>query len=442
MKRVIERIQPAEPLIPARLRVAAYARISCAKDAMLHSLAAQVDFYRKTIHERPDYLFAGVYADEALTGTKDRRPEFQRLLADCRAGKIDRVLTKSISRFARNTVDLLKTVRELRQLGVDVHFEEQNIHSMSGDGELMLAILASYAQAESLSASENQKWRVQKNFREGKPVGPSLMYGYDCRGGQFEVIPEEAETIRMIYQDYLSGMGKNAIMRKLIRLGTPTKRGGKWTETCVTGILRNEKLVGDLLLQKTWVTDHLTKRKRKNHGELPQYYVAGHHEAIISRATFEAVQDEIARRAALAAGGKKPETSAFTGMILCSRCGANFRRKINAAGTKYARATWACATYTNRGKAFCPAKRVPEDILIDKCAEALGLAECDATQIAAQFAARVAGISIPEDGVLVFAFKDETQMAVHWAHRSRRESWTPEMKKAARAAAQRRWQNG
>ena len=181
LPKIIRKVETTIPSLPQRKRVAAYARVSSGKDAMLHSLSAQVSYYSNLIQRNPEWCYAGVYIDEALTGTKDNRKDFQRLLEDCRAGKIDRVLTKSISRFARNTVTLLETVRELKALGVDVYFEEQNIHSMNGDGELMLTILASYAQEESLSVSENCKWRIRNQFKSGELVNWHSMYGYRIR---------------------------------------------------------------------------------------------------------------------------------------------------------------------------------------------------------------------------------------------------------------------
>ena len=187
------------------LRVAAYARVSSGKDSMLHSLSAQVSYYSSMIQKHPGWLYCGVYADEALTGTKDSRENFQRLLTDCREGKIDLVITKSISRFARNTVTLLETVRELKELGVDVFFEEQNIHTMSTDGELMMTILAAYAQEESRSVSENQKWKVKRQFEDGKPWDGTLL-GYRYRDGKYVIHPQEAEVVRRIFRDYLSGL--------------------------------------------------------------------------------------------------------------------------------------------------------------------------------------------------------------------------------------------
>lgn len=416
---------------PTKKRVAAYARVSCGKDEMLHSLAAQVSCYSKLIQSRPDWYYAGVYADEALTGTKGSRPEFQRLLTDCWAGLIDAVITKSISRFARNTVMLLETVRELKSLGIGVYFEEQNIDSMSADGELMLTILAGYAQEESRSVSENCKWRVRKNYQEGKPANHIRIYGYDYNNGALTIIPEEAEVVRMIFSDYLGGMGKNAIMKKLVRFGIPTKCGGRWNESTVQSILTNEKFIGDLCLQKKFVADHISKRSVCNTGQLPKYYIDDNHDAIIDRATFEAVRAEMARRATKTGTSAARISSEFSGIIHCDRCGAHFRRKINNIGTKYEKVNWACATFTQRGKHECPAKRIPEDILKAKCAEALGITEYNANV----FISKIAAVHIPDDGVLIFVFQDGSERKLTWEHPSRSVSWTDEMKAAAREKA-------
>lgn len=429
----------ALPLIQTLKRVAAYARVSSGKDEMLHSLAAQVEYYRNLIQSHPEWEYAGVFADEAYTGTKSDRPEFTLLLSACRAGKLDMIITKSISRFARNTVTLLETVRELKALGVDVFFEEQNLHSASADGELMLTILASYAQEESLSVSENCKWRIRNEFKKGNPTCGILMYGYDYCDRKLVVNPQEAEIVRMIYSDYLSGMGKNAIMRKLEKLAIPTKSGGRWATNTVVSILTNEKLLGDMCLQKYYISDHLTKRKKKNSSELPQYYVEGSHEGIIDHETFEAVRAEMSRRSQKYNHPvTKPARSEFTGLITCKRCGAHFRRKINACGTKYAKPTWTCMTYSYRGKEQCPAKRIPEDILKQKCAEVMEISVYDSER----FRETVSSITVPDDNILVFTFYDGSERTITWQNRSRRESWTPAMREAARAATLRRQKNG
>ena len=249
MEKVIRKMEADIPSLPLRKRVAAYARVSSGKDAMLHSLSAQVSYYSEHIQSHPEWEYAGVYVDEALTGTKDDRDGFQRLLADCRAGKIDMVLTKSISCFARNTVTLLETVRELKTLGVDVYSEEQNIHSLSRDGELMLTILASYAQEESRSVSENCKWRIHQKFQQDIPTTTRLN-GRKIDHGKVTVIPDEAKAIALIFELRRAGMGKNGIARELNCYGIPVKRGGIWHESVVETILRNEKYQSDLLLQK------------------------------------------------------------------------------------------------------------------------------------------------------------------------------------------------
>ena len=226
----ISYIKKTEDPIPKKLRVAAYARVSSGKDAMLHSLSAQITFYSGLIQRNPDWEYAGVYADEAITGTKASRPEFQRLLCDCKAGKIDLILTKSLSRFARNTVTTLQTVRELKECGVDVWFERENIHSLSEDGEFMLTLLSAFAQEESLSASENQKWKIRKNFSEGQPT-PTRILGYKLVGDRFEMLPAEAAIVKRIYTDYLSGLGLTAICKKLMNDGVPTGNLSRCTRT-------------------------------------------------------------------------------------------------------------------------------------------------------------------------------------------------------------------
>lgn len=411
--REIRRIEPSSQPIPARKRVAAYARVSSSKDAQLQSLSAQVSYYSNFIQKRCGWEYAGVYADEALTGTKDNRPEFQRLMNDCRDGKIDIIITKSISRFARNTVTMLEAVRELRSLNIDVWFEKENIHSLSGDGELMLTILASFAQEESRSVSDNIKWRLRHKFKEGRPSS-TVIFGYKLVDGTFIVVPEEAEIVRMIFADFLGGTGKNALMKKLTSMGVPTKRGGNWNESVIDKMLRNEKYQGDMLLQKTFSEDHISKKQHPNKGELPMYYVENSHEPIIDRDTFAKVQAEIARRASFHHPSKKtPETYPFTGKIVCGQCGKNYRRKTTNPGTKYERVVWICSTFNSRGKAACPSQQIPEDVLEE-------LVDVN-----------FAGIRIPEPNTLIIVAPDGSEIERYWQHKSRSESWTDEMRRAA-----------
>lgn len=412
-----------------RKRVAAYVRVSSGKEAQLHSLSAQISYYNQYIGRRGDWELAGIYADEAMTGTKENRPEFQRLLTDCRAGKIDLVIAKSITRLARNTVTLLETARELKTLDIDIFFEKENIHTLSSDGELMLTLLASFAQEESRSASENVKWRIRKNFEQGIPSGGSML-GYRFKDGMLQVVPEEAKVVKQIFEDFLSGMGCGAIVRKLNHLGIPTKRGAPWSRTAIQTILRQEKYTGDLLLQKTYKSDHINKKKKINHGELPMYYVENSHEAIIDKATFAKVQEELRCRAKKYTFTKSSsQPYLFTGMIQCGLCGGRFNRKLSAPGKQYKKkASWICPTFHAYGKAECPSQRIPEDILIAKTSEILGHDHWDRDELCE----KIAKIMVPEHNYLVYVFHDGHMEGVHWQHPSRREIWTPEMRQKAR----------
>ena len=426
MDRIIEKIESRLPAQPKILRVAAYARVSSGKDAMLHSLSAQVSYYSDLIQNHAGWCYCSVFSDEALTGTKEARPGFQKLLTECRTGNIDLVITKSISRFARNTVTLLKTVRELKAMGVDVYFEEQNIHTISADGELMLTILASYAQEESRSASENQKWRVRKNFEEGKPWTGSVL-GYRYENGVYIVKPDEAEVVREIFADYLSGMGIEAIMKKLNAEGRTTRNGKSWTRSNVQRVLNNYSYTGNLLLQTTFREDHITKRRRTNRGELPMYHAENTHEAIIHMDDFQAVQAEMARRSA-----KHNKTThgpvkyPFTSMIVCGICGKGYRRKVTRTGP-----VWICSTFNVYGKSAYPSKQIPEGVLERAAAEALGMDAFDVDTLRN----KITAIRAKNGNDLVFCFKDGSERTVHWADRSRSESWTPEMRVAAREFA-------
>ncbi|MGI6176250.1 MAG: recombinase family protein [Christensenellales bacterium] len=423
--RVITKLEPIAPPMPRRKRVAAYARVSSGKDAMLHSLSAQVSYYSDYIQRHGEWEYIGVYADEAFTGTKDDRPEFQRLINDCRNGKTDMVITKSIARFARNTVTMLEIVRELKLLGIDVFFEKENIHSLSGDGELMLTILASYAQEESRSVSENCKWRIRKRFAQGELVSLRFMFGYRIEKGEVEVDPETADIVRMIFEDYIGGMGGSLIARKLREMGVPALRGGTWNAERVVAIIKNEKYTGNALLQKKYVADHLTKKEVWNKGRLPQYYAEDTHPAIINMETFEMAQEIMERRRNHFKNkkGVTPKSYPFTGKIVCEGCGKNYKRKV--AGDK---PYWQCSTFLQEGKDYCPAKQIPEDILHTVTAEALGLMDFEAEA----FTKRIVEIRVPEANKLVFVFRDGHLTERVWHDRSRADSWTEEMKQIAR----------
>ena len=418
------------PKLEQKKRVAAYARVSSGKDAMLHSLSAQISNYSTMIQQHSEWLYIGVYADEAKTGTKDSRENFQRLIADCRAGKIDMVITKSISRFARNTVTLLETVRELKALGVDVFFEEQNIHTMSADGELMLTILASYAQEESRSASENQKWRIRANFKEGLPWNGTVL-GYRIEDGAYVPVEDEAALVRLIYALYADGLGVYKIARHLNEAGYRTRKGNPWSQGTLLKLLKNYSYTGNLLLQSSYVSDHISKKHRINCGELPMYHAENSHEPIIPMEDFEAVQRVRQERAKIYShSADRSIISPFRGKLVCQGCGKHYLRKMVRRGP-----VWICKTYNTKGKEFCPtSKAIPEETLMTVTAEMLGINTFDE----AIFLDRVDRIEIANKNQLTYIFKDGTSVSTVWQDRSRRESWTADKREAARQNAMQR----
>lgn len=404
-----------QPKLKSKKKVSAYARVSSGKDAMLHSLSAQISHYSELIQKVSDWKYVGVYVDEAVTGTKEKRDDFQRMIADCRDGKIDMIITKSISRFARNTVTLLETVRMLKTMSIDVFFEEQNIHTISADGELMLTILASYAQEESRSASENQKWRIKKNFQEGKPWN-GVVLGYQLVDGKFQVVPEEATIVRRIYSEYLEGAGVVLIAKHLTEDGVPTMHGGVWQPHTVSKILRNYSYTGNLLLQKTFRENHITKKKMMNEGQMPRYLAEDTHEPIVDIKTFEAVQAEIELRAEqFAPKSKGKKTYPYTGLIVCAKCKKNYRRK-----TTQTQVVWICSTYNTMGKKYCTSKQVPEtvlDMIVKQVAEDIS---------------DIQKIEVDDGNTLRFYLYDGSVVTRTWQDRSRSESWTAEMREQAR----------
>lgn len=424
--------------VPCRKKVAAYCRVSTGKDAMLHSLSEQISYYSAYIQSQPAWEYAGVYADEAYTGTKGERPRFCQMLSDCRAGKIDLILTKSISRFARNTVTMLETVRELKALGVDVYFEEQNIHSISGDGELMLTILASFAQEESKSVSDNCKWRIRKDFSEGKPINLMLLYGYRSEHGQIVIHETEAAVVRDVFQPYLNGEGSIKIAANLREAKIPRRFGGAWTANHVVEMLTNEKYTGDALLQKTFVEDHLTKKQRRNMGQLDRFYAENTHPAIISHETFERAQQILAKRREMI-NVRKPTTVRYplTGKIVCGNCGAHYNRRTRSTGrNSVPRYTWQCATYSGKGKRYCPASQIPEETLIALTCEVLGVEKLTDKAVEGLEAIHVIGKNL-----LRFLLRNGRTEEREWAWESRANSWTPEMRQKASEQMKRRWQH-
>lgn len=325
-------------------RVAGYARVSTDHDDQFSSYEAQIDYYTKYIQSREDWEFVSVYTDEGITGTSTKRREgFKQMIADALDGQIDLIITKSVSRFARNTVDSLTTIRQLKEKGIEVYFEKENIWTFDGKGELLLTIMSSLAQEESRSISENCTWGQRKRFADGKVTVPfNRFLGYD-RGedGNLVVNQQEAITIRRIYQMFLQGNTYHSIANALTADGILSPGGKtKWSQSTVKSILTNEKYKGDALLQKSYTVDFLTKKTKINEGEIPQYYVEGNHEAIIDPDVFEMVQREIERRGK----GRKYHSGAhaFSSKIKCGECGCWYGSKVWHSNSKYRKTIWRC----------------------------------------------------------------------------------------------------
>jgi DNA invertase Pin-like site-specific DNA recombinase len=354
--------------------VAAYARVSVDSDELMQSLAAQVSHYSAHIQSNPSWEYAGVYADAGISGTATRnRSEFQRLLADCEKGMVDIILTKSISRFARNTVDLLKTVRHLRERNISVRFERENLDSLSPDGELMLSILASYAQEESLSISENVKWGIRKRFSQGRFLAYTI-YGYQWVEDHFEIIEREAEAIRFMYRSFADGMMLTEISDALAKQGSYNRKGKPFGKTSILRILDQEKYRGFSILQRTYVDDHITHQKKMNRGELPRFEVQGTHPVIINEELHEQVEAERERRRQAGAARWRRATC-FTGKIVCGYCGSTFTyTPYSRTGelTQFQQGHYQCSHKRKHGSKSCPSKSLPVYTLRQVCCSVIG----------------------------------------------------------------------
>ena len=347
------------------LRVAAYCRVSTDDEEQKTSYEAQISYYTEKINSNPEWQMAGIFADEGISGTQaQKRPEFLKMIRLCRQRKIDIILTKSLSRFARNTVDSLGYIRELRALGIAVISEKENINTLTAESEMLITIMSCFAQAESESISKNVSWGVRQSFKNGNvPMQYARLLGYrKGHDGNAEIIPEEAEVVKEIYRCYLDGMSMNLIADRLNEKGLTTKGGSSpYRKTVVQRILTNEKYTGDALLQKTYVTDCITKKTRKNNGELPMYLVKNHHEPIISRSDFNRVQEEMARRSAKRSiaekltkteQGKYSAKYALSELLICGECGEHYRR-VTWTAKGFKEIKWRCVSRIQYGKKKC-----------------------------------------------------------------------------------------
>ncbi len=343
-----------------KLRVAAYCRVSTDSDEQLESLQTQLKHYESYINANPDWEFAGLYYDEGITGTKkEKRPELLRMISDCENKKIDFIVTKSISRFARNTTDCLELVRKLIDLGIFIYFEKENINTGSMESELMLSILSGLAESESVSISENNKWSVKRRFQNGTFKISYPPYGYDAVDGKMVVNESQAEIVRFIFAEILSGKGTHKIADDLNHRKVPTKKGGRWTATTIRGMVSNEKYTGDAIFQKTYTDEHFNRHT--NYGEKDQYLIKNHHEPIISHEDFESAQIVIEQRGkekgVIKHNEKYQSRYPFSGKITCGQCGGKFKRRIHWNSRKYI--AWCCSTHIADIKK-CPMKYIPE----------------------------------------------------------------------------------
>lgn len=350
--------------VAMRKRVAAYARVSTNDEEQQTSYEAQIDYYTRHIQANDDWEFVEVYTDEGISATSTKKRDgFKRMIADALDGKIDLIITKSVSRFARNTVDTLTTVRQLKEKGVEVYFEKENIYTLDSKGELLITIMSSLAQEESRSISENVTWGQRKRFADGKVSLPYKQFLGYTKGedGTPKIVESEAEIVRLIYKLYLQGKTQNFIARYLTDKGIPTPgKKQKWNVSTVLSILQNEKYKGDAVLQKRFTVDFLTKKTKVNEGEVPQYYVANSHPAIIEPEVFDLVQAEIKRRKPL--GRRQSGVGGFSSKIVCGECGGFYGSKVWHSTSKYRRTVWQCNNKFKNGT-HCSTPHLAEDAL-------------------------------------------------------------------------------
>lgn len=342
-----------------KLRVCAYVRVSTDSIKQGKSIENQIITFENQIQSNPEYVFVKVYADQGVSGTSEKRPQFQNMLEDCRAGRIDRILTKSISRFARNTTTVLKIVRELKDLGIGVYFEENNIDTLSDNGELMMSILASFAQEESRSMSENNKWSIKKKFERGEGmINTSRFMGYNKDStGDLIINKEQAQIVRRIFELYLSGEGCHRIAKLLNEEGVKTITGSRWNDGTIKGMLQNEKYKGDFHLQKYYTPENKKNQRVKNHGEVQSYYITEDHPAIVSVKEWQQVQEimeEHKRQKNNLGGVKYQNRYPMSGMLICPLCGKSLKRRYVFAN----KVEWICSTYIREGKKVCKGIRI------------------------------------------------------------------------------------
>ena len=388
-----------------KLRVAAYCRVSTDSDEQATSYEAQIEHYTEYISKNPDWVMAGIFADDGISGTNTKkRDEFNRMIEECMAGNIDMIITKSISRFARNTLDCLKYIRQLKDKNIPVYFEKEAINTMDSKGEVLLTIMASLAQQESQSLSQNVKLGIQYRYQQGKvQVNHNRFLGYTKDAeGNLVIDPEQAEIVRRIYREYLQGQSMDKIAAGLEADGILTGAGNtKWHTSTINKILRNEKYMGDALLQKTYTTDFLTKKRIKNNGTVPQYYVEDDHEAIIPKDIFLLVQEELVRRRVVhtSDNGKRHCYSCkhcFAQIVFCGECGEFYRRvHWNNRGCKSI--VWRCCSRLENTRQVCRARTVNEKLLEQVTLDAINRVLCEKDDFLKTLQANIATVVLQGD---------------------------------------------
>lgn len=365
------RVRIIEPTVKkdSKKRVCAYARVSTDHEKQGESLENQISYYERMIGANPEYEFVGVFADRGISGTTENRPEFKRMLELANQGEIDLIITKSISRFARNTTVMLQTVRELKNIGVEIWFEKENINTLSGDGELMLTVLSSFAQEESKNISENTKWAIKKKFERGElMINTNRFLGYDKNEhGELVINENEAVIVRRIFYDYLKGKGAFTIAKELNADCIPTVAGGKWQESTILNILKNEKYKGAAILQKYYTPNHLRRGTVRNNGKVDSYYIEENHPPIISEKMWNEVQKEMKSRAE-AKGNVGDQTKyqkryPLTGKLFCGKCGSTLKRRTWNSKLPCRKVVWQCSNYIKNGKNACSGTSIDDEVV-------------------------------------------------------------------------------
>ena len=372
MAKKVRKIEPVKQKVILELqpkkRVCAYCRVSTDSREQQNSFSAQVEYYKISIGKRDDWEYIGIYADEAKSGTQvKKRDEFLRMIKDCEDGKIDMIITKSVTRFARNTVDSIEAIRKLKALGIGVYFEKEHINTLSEKSEQMLTILSSLAQGESESTSTNNRWGIKKRFQDGTFKLSTPAYGYTKdENGELIINEDEVKIVRRIFHEYLNGKGAYVIARGLNEDNIPTKRSAEeWQDSVVAEILQNPIYEGDLLLQKTYTTEVLPFQRKVNKGELPQYFIGNNHEPIITREEGQMIREIYEYRRnqmGIDDSGKYQNRYELSSKIICKECGSTFRRQKIYIGKPYEKIQWCCIQHIKDIKR-CSMKAVREDII-------------------------------------------------------------------------------